>query len=344
MSIANVNRLAVSSIPYTFKQICKMIDNNGIGFDNLVQRSFTWEKVRRSEFIWSIIMNYPIPPVYAGRDINGDSKYLDMLDGKQRLTTVHSYINDEFALTDLKPIPCEDGTEIDISGLKFSELDEDIQDLIKDRTITFYYYDNIQQDQKAEMFKRLNNGKALTAKNKLLASCSDLEGLIDIGNADIFNDMLTKKARDNKVQVTLVAKTYMMMYQDISDISFASKILNPFVETLSINNDERKEMDEVFDYAMNIHTIIADRGEKIIAKKMYTETHFISLIPFFKDALDNGKSEEWMAEWIEDFFGTDETSKSDAYNIASGKGSASNESITIRNNELSEDYNSFFTE
>ena len=341
MAIATVNRLSVSSIPYTFKQVCKMIDNNGISFDNVVQRSYTWEKARRSEFIWSIIMNYPIPPIYAGRDINGDNKTLDIMDGQQRLTTVHMFINDEFALTELKSIPCEDG-DIDISGLKFSELDEDLQDLIKDRTVTFYYYDNIEQSQKAEMFKRLNNGKALTAKNKLLASCSDLEGLLDIGNADLFNDMLTKKARDNKNQVTLIAKTYLMLYQDVKDISFEGKVLNPFVETLSINKDERKEMDEVFDFAMNIHTYLTDKDKKV-AKKYYTETHFISLIPFIVQAMADELTEEQIGNWLLDFFApANETSVSREYNEASGKGSAKNNAILSRHKALEESYQGFF--
>ena len=127
MAIDKVLKIEGSSITWTCKQVTKMIETDKINFNNLVQRSFVWERHRMSELIWSIIMGYPIPPIYAerGETANDKVKVYSVLDGQQRCTSISKYINDEFALTELKPIPYldDEGNEhtIDISGLKFSE-------------------------------------------------------------------------------------------------------------------------------------------------------------------------------------------------------------------------------
>ena len=217
MVIDKVIRIEGASITWTNKQVAKMIEKKTISFDNLVQRGEVWELWRRSELIWSIVMNYPIPPIYCERGTDSDDnkiKRFDCLDGKQRCTTIYKFLNDEFTLTQLKPIPYvdENGVEqfVDISGKKFSELDEELQDIIRDSTITVKYFDNIDQSKKAEMFRRLNQGRALSTKARTLASARDIERLLDIGSHTLFEEMLTAKARDNKNQVSIVMKAWSM--------------------------------------------------------------------------------------------------------------------------------------
>ena len=65
MAIDKVLKIEGASISWTCKQIAKMMDKETINFKNVVQRSFVWERYRMSELIWSIIMGYPIPPIYA---------------------------------------------------------------------------------------------------------------------------------------------------------------------------------------------------------------------------------------------------------------------------------------
>ena len=193
MAIDKILKIEGSSITWTCKQIEKMMEKDTISFKNVVQRSFVWEKHRMSELIWSIIMGYPIPPIYAerGESVNDKVKIYDVMDGQQRNTTIYKYLKDEFALTELKPSPYldENGDEqtIDISGKKFSELEEELQDIIKDATITVKYYDNLDQSQKAEMFRRLNYGKPLSTKSRTLASAKNIGSLLNIGSHRLFD-------------------------------------------------------------------------------------------------------------------------------------------------------------
>jgi hypothetical protein len=349
MAIDKILKIEGSSITWTCKQIVKMMDKETISFKNVVQRSFVWEKRRMSELIWSIIMGFPIPPVYSerGGTENDKVKVYDVLDGQQRCTSIYKYVTDEFALTELKPIPYldEEGNEctIDISGRKFSELEEELQDIIRDATITVKYFDNLEQHQKAEMFRRLNNGKPLSTKSRTLASCKDIEGLLDIGSHVLFQEMLTDKARDNKNQATLVMKAWCMLNQDIEEVSFASKDFNPLIENANISEAEKIKLIEVFDFVVATHDELTGRIEKKIAKKLYTETHLISLIPYFKKAMENDISVSMMAEWVIDFFmtnnGLDEYTK---YMEASSGGVARNASVVARHTALGKSFSEFF--
>ena len=351
MAIDKILKIEGSSITWTCKQIVKMMDKDTISFKNVVQRSFVWEKHRMSELIWSIIMGYPIPPIYAerGESVNDKVKIYDVMDGQQRNTSIYKYMKDEFALTQLKPIPYldENGNEhtVDISGKRFSELEEELQDVIKDATITVKYYDNLDQSQKAEMFRRLNNGKPLSTKSRTLASAKNIGSLLDIGSHKLFEEMLTEKARANKNQAVLVVKAWTMLNREVENVSFASKDFNPMIEKVEISDEEKQELVNVFDFIVGVHDELVSNHEKSIAKKLYTETHLVSLIPFIRTAMDNGITESMMAEWLVNFFKTEnDTAVYDKYMQASKEGVARNASIVARHESLGESYNEFFKE
>lgn len=349
MAIDKVLKIEGSSITWTCKQIVKMIDKETISFKNVVQRSFVWEKHRMSELIWSIIMGYPIPPVYAerGESENDKVKIYDVMDGQQRNTAIYKYLKDEFALTQLKPIPYldEEGNEceVDISGKKFSELEEELQDIIKDATITVKYYDNLDQAQKAEMFRRLNNGKPLSAKSRTLASAKNIGSLLNIGSHKLFHEMLTDKARANKNHAVLVVKAWTMLNKPVEEISFASKEFNPMIENVDITEQEKTELVNVFDYIVNVHDELAENKEKDVARKLYTETHLVSLIPYVSKSIENNINEAMFAEWLVNFFKTE--NDSDVYTKymeASSHGIARSANVIARHEALGESYKEFF--
>ena len=351
MAIDKVLKIEGSSITWTCKQIVKMIDKETINFKNVVQRSFVWERHRMSELIWSIIMGYPIPPVYAerGDTDNEKVKVYSVLDGRQRCTSISRFIKDEFALTELKPIPYldEEGNEctIDISGRKFSELDEELQDIIKDATITVKYFDGLEQQQKAEMFRRLNNGKALSTKSRTLASAKNIEELLDIGSHQLFEEMLTEKSRANKNQAVIVAKALTMLNNDVENISFASKDFNPQIEEMEVTDKEKLDLVRVFSYIVGVHDELKDNHEKDVAKKLYTETHLISLVPYVWKSLDREIGVSMFAEFLIDFFKTENDSEVYAeYMEACSNAIAKNSSIVARHKALGTAYGKFFKE
>ena len=76
--------LEKATIVWTGKQFRTMNRKGLIKVDNEIQRGLVWSKDIKTKFIESIILGYPIPPIYARR-IVGEKKEYDLLDGKQRL-------------------------------------------------------------------------------------------------------------------------------------------------------------------------------------------------------------------------------------------------------------------
>lgn len=344
--------LEKASIVWSAKQLKGMVMNGKINFDHIVQRSYVWERSRKSALIESMIIGYPIPPVFAKRVDEGTGKrgsnIYHIMDGKQRLSTIKEYLNDEFALTTLEPVSFMDdeiGEECtaNISDKKFSELPEALQNFLNTVTINVTYFDNLTKEEERELFKRLNAGKPLSTKSRLLASCKDIEGLLDIGSHKLFDEMMTDKARANKNQVALVMKVWCMMNQEINDVCFESKTFNPLLEKTEISETEKLAMIEVFNLIVDTHEALIGRKEKKVAKKLYTETHMVSLIPYFKKAVEDGIVSEMMADWLVEFFGTTEgASVSSLYNEAAGSGSAKSGNIIDRDDALSESFTEFF--
>lgn len=344
--------LEKSTIVWSAKQLKGMVINGKINFNHIVQRSYVWERTRKSALIESMILGYPIPYVFAKRVDDGtdkkNNKIYYIMDGKQRLSTVKEYLNDEFALTDLAPVAYMDDEigeerEQDISGMKFSELPEALRNHLETVTFNVVYFDNLTKEEERELFKRLNAGKPLSTKSRLLASCKDIDGLLDIGSHKLFDEMMTDKARANKNQVAIVMKTWCMMNQDIDNVSFESKVFNPMFENTEITESEKLDMVNVFNMIVDVHSVLLERKNKKVAKKLYTETHMISLVPYFKKAVEDGIDSDMMADWLVDFFGTKDTATvSDDYNAACIGGSAKNANIMARHEALGDSYEGFF--
>ena len=165
--------LEKASISWSAKQLKNMIASGKIDFNHIIQRSYVWERKRKSALIESMIIGYPIPPVFAKRSDDGTGKrggnIYAIMDGKQRLSTVAQFLNDEFALSDLPPVSYMDEAnggecEADISGMKFSELPETLQDHLNSVIFSVTYFDNLSKEEERELFRYLINVSGIGGK------------------------------------------------------------------------------------------------------------------------------------------------------------------------------------
>ena len=63
------------------------------------QRNFVWDMKDQIEFIETILLGYPCPEIFIAegkRDLERNIKYIHVIDGQQRLTTIKRFINNEF--------------------------------------------------------------------------------------------------------------------------------------------------------------------------------------------------------------------------------------------------------
>ena len=87
--------------PQTVFELLRKYDNGRLIIDPDFQRNVVWELDKKSKFIESVILNFPLPPWYLNQTKEGK---LIIVDGLQRTTALHEFVNDKFNLSGLEAL------------------------------------------------------------------------------------------------------------------------------------------------------------------------------------------------------------------------------------------------
>lgn len=323
----------------TVRAYIEKIEDGDIIFDIDIQRPYVWKDVeQKSALIQSLIINDIIPPFIFNKV---DGTY-EAMDCKQRSLTIFKFIHDEFALKGVIPIEVinDNGEleEIDINDLKFSELPEYIQNAIKDCNISIWYLNDADQEQVARNFCNLNNGKTINAATLNRVKAKSKEQIKRLSEHKIFEEALSKVALDGHVDEDLVVKAHAMLYAD--EPAMDTKWIRPYMKTADISEAQENEIKLVFDRILKIHNLIED---KRIAKRIYTRTHFTSIVSIISRSIKDKRSDSEMMDWFVTFFsGKKSATISSVYNGAAGSGSGKKDSVKKRVDEIQKSYNNYF--
>ena len=182
-----------TTLNWTIKNLKSMHDSKEtLNFDHPIQRqSAQWTNLQQSLLVHSILANYPVPAVYvektdsAETDDKGKAIYkYSVLDGKQRMTTVFSFINSEYALNEETPVAKIEGETYELAGKTFEELDEDVRQELLRFKFSIFAFEDATDDEIEEIFFRLNNSTPLSKPQKA-------RPLMGTENARFINSILT---------------------------------------------------------------------------------------------------------------------------------------------------------
>lgn len=333
---------------WTIKNLIKEISENNVTFENTVQRTLVWTDEQKSLLIDSILRGYPIPPMYASKDTSNG--IYDMLDGKQRSNALYSFINNEFELTDnIEAVENKNNEEIVIKGHNFTDLPQEFKDIILDSTIDIIIYDDLTDEEFAEVFRRLNNGKPLSSIELTRVKAKSLDTVIDIGKHEIFVKSLTEKALKKRNQEDIIIKTYATLF--VEKPSFETKVIRPLMEEVEITKDQKDIIMKGYNKLLYVYNTLKKqetetdnkdlaKKKKTISKKILTKTHLISLMLI---ATKEGNTFEDLLGFVEYFFtGKNKPATiSEIYNLNSAARSASSSSVQKRNTEILNAYENF---
>ncbi|MDC7699572.1 DUF262 domain-containing protein [Vogesella indigofera] len=141
----------------TVSEVVKRVDAGRYQLDPDFQRDFVWPIDKQSRLIESCTMRIPLPVFYVAEKLDGG---IAVVDGLQRLTTFHRFLNDGFELV-LKA--GEKQTHHPLDGMRFSDLPIQLQERIEDTQLTLYILDaKAPERAKLDIFERVNNGVPLT--------------------------------------------------------------------------------------------------------------------------------------------------------------------------------------
>lgn len=155
-----MNKVKVDKGFYTVFELKRRFDAKPkrVILDSDFQRENVWFKDRKSELIESVLMGLPLPIFYFNQDKYGN---LIVVDGRQRLGTLFSYMADEFALRKLKIMP-------EINGIKFSKLSVILKGRIEDFQIQAHVIMPPTPDRiKFDIFDRVNRGGVSLNKQEM---------------------------------------------------------------------------------------------------------------------------------------------------------------------------------
>lgn len=172
-----------------YELIVRKYDRGKVIISPNFQRGFVWSKKQMSQFVESVLLNFPLPPLYINQDIEGN--YI-VVDGRQRITTLHQFINDEFKLQGLEALTS-------LNGRIFSELNGILQSKIEDKKLNLYLIKpSVPLEVVYDIFYRINT-KGTSLNRQEIRNCIYLgkatKLLSELAEKDIF-----KQATDNGIK------------------------------------------------------------------------------------------------------------------------------------------------
>lgn len=110
----NRNRTVVDTTfsDLSVQSIDQWVNEKFIEIDPEFQRRDRWDDKRRSQLIESFLLNIPVPPVYLSSE---DMGAYQVIDGKQRITAIHRFMNNKYKLSGMRVLT-------ELNGLKYEDM------------------------------------------------------------------------------------------------------------------------------------------------------------------------------------------------------------------------------
>lgn len=234
----------------TLQAITKDIEKNNIVLSHKLQRpEGQWNRKQKSDLIDSLLRKYPINPTYAVKE----NKTLSVIDGVQRISCVRDFVQDKFALSkDMEDVSVN-GEDKNLSGLKFSKLDEDTKDVILNSELQIYELTDFTEKDVREMFRRQNAGKPLNGKLMRVVYESEefSDHVYSLTNHPFIKKLMTNAQSKNGTDRDSIIQALMLISTDKENnfTSFRKNDIDAFVSDYadSIPEDKFETLKTVLD-------------------------------------------------------------------------------------------------
>jgi len=220
------DRLVLQASDLSLETIANMVENGAIDLEPQFQRRQRWDKSQQSSLIESFLLNVPVPPVYLAEDDYGN---YSVIDGKQRITSIHAFIRNDLKLTGLEAFDL-------IEGMRFESLPTPLRNALTVRpylrVITLLRQSD--PELKYEVFSRLNKGG-----EQLVA-----QEIRNVAYRGELNDMIYELAENEFLRRQLKIKSEKSSaYQKMEDAEMVLRFLMLRDEWDEFSGSYRQSMD-----------------------------------------------------------------------------------------------------
>lgn len=215
------------------------------------QRKLVWNKDQERELIESILMGIPMPIVYVFEDENGIKQ---VVDGRQRISAIISYMNNEFKLDNLRMLPSFDQK-------KFADLDPFYKSKVERYQIPVYVIEPPTPERiKYDIFDRVNRGGTQLNNQEMrnaLYMGESTELLEKLSKAKEFKQATCngiKSVRSRDQYVILRFLSFYLLRTGKLNFDYKSNIDELLAETMkhinAMEKDRVQRLQDIFLYAM----------------------------------------------------------------------------------------------
>ncbi len=308
----------------TLQYLAKEMEKQRILLSHKLQRKEgQWTTKQKSDLIDSLLRKYPINPTYVIKENNTCS----VIDGVQRLSNIRDYLNNRFSLSkSLEPVFINEELK-EISGKKFSALDEDVQEALKASELQVYELTDCTEKDVSEIFRRLNAGKALTNGQLRVTKESNAlrEIICSITEHPFMGKIITKAQSKKDLDKDIVREIFMLteMSDDYDFGSFRSKDIDSFIEYYNDNID----MDKV-----NVLIAALDKLNEVFTNEIRIKITSIPMVCYgMYRVLKDEKNVQSYIDWLRNFIDNYDTNE-EYLKYCNGSGTASSEMVKGRLN------------
>lgn len=262
-----IEQVRTKAADYSFNELFDMYRSEELLIDPAYQRAFRWSEEKQSQFIESLILELPIPPLYVMEVKDGQ---YELIDGLQRFSS-YLHFRGELRKDGEKQPPLQlIGCDIvsAINELSYSQLPTALQIRIKRMTVPVQILRK-ESDAKARyhMFKRLNRGGEVLSDQEVRNATIRLLGttfndfLRDLAKSPHFatcTEIMTDADKDQMAREECVLRFFAFKNNRAKYVKLIRPFLDSFMEQVTEAKlafdfkEERRVFESTFRFFANV--------------------------------------------------------------------------------------------
>ena len=280
------------------------------------RESGVWSLDKQKLFIDSLINGFDIPKIYLHdyskrEEGQKDGYNFSVVDGKQRLNTIWSFMKNEFSLSEefeFRNHEVKNRIEEDDYPKKekcYKDFTEIYKENFKNITVDFVTIVTDEVDDIDELFSRLNNGEPLNSAEKRNAFGGKMASLVrEISNHKFFKNRLkvqNKRFSHLEISVKLLRLEWMDIQEKIPLCDLQKKYLDDFV----LKNKDFDEKDyEILSkttqgYLKNMCEVFFE-NDRLLSKATFIQIYYV-IVKIFSSRYSSKKLFELIRIFIDEF-------------------------------------------
>ncbi|MDD5010927.1 MAG: DUF262 domain-containing protein [Phycisphaerae bacterium] len=293
-------------------------------FDPPYQRKSVWTEEKQSFLIDTVLKNFPMPPIFLHQKIDdktGQTTY-DVIDGKQRLSSIIAFIENEI------PVTNEHDEENEVAGKYFNELDaaqlKEYKQLFWRYNLTIEYVDTVDKALIDGIFDRLNrNGEPLTGQELRHANYYNThfwKFIEQKNHTPFWKSRLERTEVSRMADLEFISEITFVILEN-SELDATDTVLDGFYEKYrSIEGQPLGDLTTMFDRTTNYLERLSLNYENL---KINGVSHLYGLWCFARKCVMENVTPESVKDRIENFYNRLRTKDYDDANILEYKQSMS---------------------